>query len=130
MSPEQIEAVRRTWSAALAHGDSLVSAIAADLVGHETMRAAGARWATDSITRLLLVLDRPAAFTAAAADDVAVPPLTVEAVDGVQDAVVAAVRLLVGGLGSADERAWRLAFALLRELVAEHLDLFVPDPTL
>lgn len=126
MSPEQIEAVRRSWSAALAHGDVLVTAITGALTGPGAGEGR-ARWAADTITRLLLVLDRPAAFTAAVASELALlPRLTVTEVAAVETAVLGAVQQLVGDLGEGERRAWRLAFALFGELVADHLDPFAP----
>lgn len=124
MSPEQIEAVRRTWSGALAEGDALVSSIAADLDGAEEARADRARWAVESITRLLLVLDRPGAYRAPAPRS----PIALPEVDRVQAAVLHALSTPTE-LDAPAAHAWRLALALFRELVAApHLDPFGTGP--
>lgn len=125
MSPEQIAAVRRTWSAALRSTDALGAVVLDSLAGGEAT-AGRARWAVDSVTRLLLVLDRPTAFTAVAEAEIArLPSITLEEIDHVRDAIVAAVESLADGLSTAEVHAWSLAFALFRELVAaQHLDPF------
>lgn len=139
MSPEQIEAVRRMWSAALRDPTALVASMATALItdpatdpatGPATEDAAvgRARWAVDSITRLVLVLDRPTAFTAVAEAEIArLPRITLAELTDVQDAGLAALHDLLGALTCAEERAWRGACALFTELVAaQHLAPFAP----
>ncbi len=128
MTPEQIEAVRRTWSAARCDTDALVASVVGSMAGTEEVTAARARWAIDSITRLVLVLDHPAAFTAVAeAEIVRLPRVTLALLDEVRDAAIGALRAQLGGLSVAEATAWEQAFALFQELVAaEHLAPFTP----
>jgi len=133
MTPDQIQAVRRTWSAALRDTDALVSWVASSLTRPGEEVATGrARWAVDSITRLVLVLDRPTAFTAVAEAEIArLPQVTLAALDEVQQAALGAVRTLTEGIGTAEEHAWTQAFALFHELVAaQHLSPFRPPPVI
>lgn len=126
MTPEQIDAVRRTWADALLRPEAVTSDVAARLDGDEGGRDDRAAWAVGTVTRLLLVLDRPTAFTATAGTELAqLPRLTLGELTDVQEALLVAVRGELGGLDPVEELAWRRAFALFRELVgAQHLDPF------
>ncbi len=117
VSPEQIDAVTRTWSAAVRDPDRLEAAVVERLPGGAPDRA---RWLVCSVSRLTSVLDRPTTFTAGEAAVTTVGELAVD-----RAAVLGAVRSVAGPLAPADERAWALALDLFDELVsARCLDPF------
>lgn len=131
MSPDQIALVRSTWALALGEGDVLEAAVARGLSGTPHENAERARWAIGSITRLVIVLDRPTDFVAPAQSELArLPRLTLEELGDIRESVLAALRRAVTALPAGGARAWAHAFALFEELLAaQHLDPFHPPAT-
>lgn len=129
MTPEEIAVVRATWALALRDVDSLAARVAEGLSSTPEENLDRARWAVSSITRLVVTLDRPAVFQAAAQSEIVrLPPFTLEGLAVVRAAVLDALRRLDGELPPPDRAAWEGAFDLFHELVAaQHLDPFHPQ---
>ncbi|HEX2577557.1 MAG TPA: class I SAM-dependent methyltransferase [Aquihabitans sp.] len=129
MSPEQVDIVKRTWQLANQEPDRLRAAIATRLPQHpEAGRQPDprARWIADAVSRLSQVLDRPTTFGPAATAVIeARSPVTMADLAVDRDALVEALRGVLGGLADTEEQAWSAAFGIFSEIVAERcLDPF------
>ena len=130
MSPEQIALVMTTWSIVAGDPESLDRAIAGRLPGTPEERAVRAIWIVQAVSRLSRVLDHPARFAPLVADIVAQRvPVTIEELGADRDALLGALRELLGPLGTAGEQAWSFAVGLFAEVVADLcLDPFACAP--
>jgi hypothetical protein len=123
VSPEQIDAVARTWEDAGRNPDRLHAAIVDRLPRHpgdESAPGDRARWIVDAVSRLSGALDHPTALGPAAATVIARrAPVTLAELAVDRDAVLGALRTVAGGLGPPEEEAWDAAFRLFAEVVAD-----------
>ena len=120
MNPEQIALVVATWRAATADPQTLDEAIADRLPGTGDERARRALWIVRVVSRLSAVLDHPTRFAPTVADLVAERvPVTMDELAADRDALLGALRQLLGPLGADGEQAWSLAICLFAEVVGD-----------
>ena len=120
MSPEQIARVVATWRTVTCDAQALDRAIAGRLPGNAAERTARAIWIVSAVSRLSQVLDHPARFAPTVADMVAERvPVTMDELAADRDALLGALRELLGPLGADGERAWSLAIGLFAEVVGD-----------
>jgi hypothetical protein len=120
MSPEQIAFVTAIWRTVTRDPQVLDNAIAERLPGPGSEPAARAVWIVRAVSRLSRVLDHPTRFAPMVADMVAERiPVTIDTLAADRDALLGALRQLVGPLGPDGEQAWSLAIGLFAEVVAD-----------
>ena len=131
MSPDDLAIVDRSWAELQPLRDSLVASLSASLPGCDLSQAdARARWLIDSVTDLVGLLRTPSELGAAARRRAATFPCAGSAptfnVEG--RAFLRAAASIGPSWSPSDGRAWRQAWLLLADVLAEQLLSPFADP--
>lgn len=133
MSPDDLAIVDRSWTELEPQRDSLVASLAGALPGCELSQSDGrARWLIDAVTELVGLLRAPSELAAAARRHAAMFPCHGSAptftVDG--RAFLRAGAAIDPSWSARDDRAWRQAWLLLADVLAEQsLSPFADPPS-